>query len=69
MIRTFSTIEGLVSRDELAQEETYLFENTTDVVFIHKMNSDMEKQIIGRAQRPGRKGVLEIHRLKHPNEQ
>lgn len=45
------------------------FENTTDVVFIHKMNSDMEKQIIGRAQRPGRKGVLQIHRLKHPNEQ
>jgi len=33
LIRKFSTIEGLVSRDELAQEETYLFENTTDVFF------------------------------------
>jgi hypothetical protein len=28
----------------------------------------MEKQVIGRAQRPGRVGVLNIHRLVHPNE-
>jgi hypothetical protein len=44
------------------------FENTTDIIFIHKINPEMEKQVIGRAQRPGRVGVLNIHRLVHPNE-
>ena len=44
------------------------FENTTDIIFIHKINQEMEKQVIGRAQRPGRIGVLNIHRLVHPNE-
>jgi hypothetical protein len=44
------------------------FENTTDIIFIHKINPEMEKQVIGRAQRPGRVGVLNIHRLIHPNE-
>jgi SNF2 family DNA or RNA helicase len=44
------------------------FENTTDIIFIHKINQEMEKQVIGRAQRPGRVGVLNIHRLVHPNE-
>ena len=45
------------------------FENTTDIIFIHKINPEMEKQVIGRAQRPGRVGVLNIHRLVHPNEE
>jgi SNF2 family DNA or RNA helicase len=45
------------------------FENTTDLIFMHKINPEMEKQVIGRAQRPGRKGVLQIHRLLNPNEQ
>lgn len=44
------------------------FENTTDIILIHKINSEMEKQVIGRAQRPGRKSVLQIHRLLHQNE-
>ena len=44
------------------------FENTTDIIFIHKINQELEKQVIGRAQRPGRVGVLNIHRLVHPNE-
>jgi SNF2 family DNA or RNA helicase len=44
------------------------FENTTDIILIHKINSEMEKQVIGRAQRPGRKSVLQIHRLLHLNE-
>jgi SNF2 family DNA or RNA helicase len=41
------------------------FENTTDIVLIHKINPELEKQVIGRAQRPGRNGVLQIHRLLH----
>lgn len=45
------------------------FENTTDVIFIHNMIPEMEKQIIGRAQRPGRTSVLNVHRLRHRNEQ
>jgi SNF2 family DNA or RNA helicase len=44
------------------------FENTTDIILIHKINPELEKQVIGRAQRPGRNGVLNIHRLLHQNE-
>ena len=43
-------------------------ENTTDLIFYHKMSSDMEKQVIGRAQRVGRKSVLKIHYLYQQNE-
>ena len=41
------------------------FENTTDIILIHRINPELEKQVIGRAQRPGRNGVLRIHRLLH----
>ena len=37
------------------------FENTTDVIILHK--SINEKQLIGRAQRPGRSKQLRIHKL------
>ena len=43
-------------------------ENTTDLVFYHKMNHDMESQVIGRAQRFGRQSVLRIHYLFQENE-
>ena len=43
-------------------------ENTTDLVFYHKMNPDMESQVIGRAQRFGRTSVLRIHYLYQENE-
>ena len=43
-------------------------ENTTDLIFYHKMSSDMEKQVIGRAQRVGRTSVLNIHYLYQDNE-
>ena len=43
-------------------------ENTTDLVFYHKMSADMEKQVIGRAQRVGRKAPLQIHYLYQENE-
>lgn len=35
-------------------------ENTTDIVFLHKMEQQREQQVIGRAQRFGRNGVLHI---------
>jgi len=30
-------------------------ENSTDILFLHKTGHDLQSQIIGRAQRPGRK--------------
>jgi peroxiredoxin family protein len=43
-------------------------ESTTDIIFLHKMDNDLEKQIIGRAQRPGRKEALNIWYIMHENE-
>lgn len=43
-------------------------ENTTDLIFYHKMPPDMERQVIGRAQRAGRTSSLTIHYLYHENE-
>jgi len=40
----------------------------TDVFLFHKMNSEMEKQIIGRAYRMGRKKPLNVYHLLHSNE-
>ena len=43
-------------------------EKTTDLIFYHQMSSDMNKQIIGRAQRLGRNSQLNIHHLHYKNE-
>uniref|UniRef100_A0A6C0HLD6 RING-type domain-containing protein n=1 Tax=viral metagenome TaxID=1070528 RepID=A0A6C0HLD6_9ZZZZ len=43
-------------------------ENTTDIIIIHKMHSDVEMQVIGRAQRFGREGNLRIWKLYYQNE-
>jgi hypothetical protein len=43
-------------------------ENTSDIIIIHKMNSDVEMQVIGRAQRFGRTGNLRIWKLYYQNE-
>lgn len=40
----------------------------TDVFLFHKMNSEMEKQIIGRAYRMGRMAPLNVHHLLHQSE-
>jgi SNF2 family DNA or RNA helicase len=40
----------------------------TDVFLFHKMSSEMEKQIIGRAYRMGRKNQLNVHHLLHQSE-
>ncbi len=44
------------------------FENASTILFLHKMESEIEKQVIGRAQRMGRKSVLEIIYLQYENE-
>jgi len=41
---------------------------TTDILFLHKTESVLEKQIIGRAQRMGRVDKLNIWYLMHENE-
>ena len=43
-------------------------ENTTDLVLFHKFESQLEKQVIGRAQRPGRKVPLRIWYFVNENE-
>lgn len=43
-------------------------ENTTDIVMFHKCDSEIEKQVIGRAQRSGRTSQLNIWYLVHDNE-
>jgi hypothetical protein len=44
------------------------FENSTDIIFVHKMKSEMEQQVIGRAQRIGRKTRLNVFYLQYENE-
>ena len=43
-------------------------ECTTDILFLHKTESTLEKQIIGRAQRHGRHNKLNIWYIMHENE-
>ena len=43
-------------------------ENTTHLVFYHKMVDELEKQVIGRAQRSGRTKPLNVHYLCYDNE-
>jgi hypothetical protein len=43
-------------------------ENTTDVILFHKFDSQIEKQVIGRAQRPGRCEPLKVWYLLYENE-
>jgi hypothetical protein len=40
-------------------------ENATDIIFYHEMDKDLETQIIGRAQRMGRVGQLNIWKFKY----
>jgi SNF2 family DNA or RNA helicase len=42
--------------------------SATDVFLFHKMTSEMEKQIIGRAYRIGRKQPLRVHHLLYQSE-
>ena len=43
-------------------------ENTTDIVMFHSMSEQKTKQIIGRGQRPGRVGALNVWKLCYSTE-
>lgn len=43
-------------------------ENTSDIIILHKMQSDIEMQVIGRAHRYGRKESLRVWKLYYQNE-
>jgi len=43
-------------------------ENTSDIIILHKMESDIEMQVIGRAHRYGRKESLRVWKLYYQNE-
>jgi len=40
----------------------------TDIIMYHRFTREMEEQIIGRGQRIGRKGILNVYYLIHENE-
>jgi hypothetical protein len=44
------------------------FENSSTIIFVHKMDKSMEQQVIGRAQRLGRTSILNIIYLEYENE-
>ena len=43
-------------------------ENTTDIIIAHKMSTEKTQQIIGRGQRPGREGILNVWKLYYETE-
>ena len=43
-------------------------ETTTDMIMFHRFDTEIEKQVIGRAQRFGRKEPLKVHYLLYANE-
>jgi SNF2 family DNA or RNA helicase len=43
-------------------------ENTTDIIMLHKFDSEIERQVIGRAQRHGRTQSLKVWYLLYENE-
>jgi hypothetical protein len=43
-------------------------ENTTDIIITHKMSNEKMTQIVGRGQRPGRVGQLNVWKLYYETE-
>ena len=43
-------------------------QNTTDIIILHKMHTDLEMQAVGRAHRYGRVGSLRVWKLYYENE-
>lgn len=43
-------------------------ENTSDIIFFHKMPQTLTQQVVGRAQRVGRQGVLKLWHVRYENE-
>ena len=43
-------------------------EMATDILIYHQLKPEIENQVVGRAQRPGRDNTLRVHMLCHENE-
>lgn len=43
-------------------------ENVTHIIFLHRVKLEVQKQVIGRGQRPGRTSPLMVYELLHKNE-
>jgi len=43
-------------------------ENVEYIIFLHRVKLDVQKQVIGRGQRPGRTSSLNVYELVHKNE-
>lgn len=43
-------------------------ENITHIIFLHRVTPEVQKQVIGRGQRPGRKEALTVYELLYKNE-
>ena len=43
-------------------------QSATDIIIYHELNNELETQVIGRAQRLGRKEGLNVYYLFHENE-
>ena len=77
---TYSTINKIIDKYNNTDEINILLinsnffgsglnlEKTTDIIIYHKVDSNMRNQIIGRAQRLGRKNSLKVWSLSHDNE-
>ena len=77
---TYSTINKIIDKYNNTDEINLLLinsnffgsglnlEKTTDIIIYHKVDNNMRNQIIGRAQRLGRKSSLRVWSLSHENE-
>jgi hypothetical protein len=43
-------------------------EMTTDIIIYHKLTDGMKEQVVGRGQRIGRSGSLNVHHLEYNGE-
>lgn len=60
---------NILMADSIVNGAGLNLEFTDTIIMMHKMSTSLEKQLIARAQRPGRKNQLKIYRLYHLNEE
>lgn len=70
-IEKFKTEENynILMADSIVNGAGLNLEFTDTIIIMHKMSTSVEKQLIARAQRPGRINQLKIYRLYHLNEE
>jgi hypothetical protein len=60
--------KNILLLDGLFNSHGINFENSDIIILMHKMDENIEKQVIARAQRPGRKNQLKVYKLYYQNE-